>query len=88
MLFGGRLNLSVIGAQRVDHPQAYRPINAGRMLCPAGGKPSHFLEHGEWDESAKIYTVIFQGNGKTICGSEPALHELMRERGAVAAELW
>ena len=85
-LFGGKLPLSSIGARRVEHPLAYRPADVV-------GKPVLLVENhhtfwslGEWNESAKAYSAIVYGSGKTIAASGLALIEVMRERESPWAE--
>jgi hypothetical protein len=85
-LFGGRLQLSVIGAKLVEHPLAYRPADAEGMPVLLVENHHTFWSLGEWNEAIKMYSAVVYGNGKTICGSGLALAEVMRERGAVSAE--
>lgn len=85
-LFSGRLPLSVIGARRVEHPLAYRPADVEGLPVLLVENHHTFWSLGEWNESAKMYSAVVYGNGKTICASGLALAEVMRERGAVTAE--
>lgn len=85
-LFGGRLQLSVIGAKRVEHPLAYRPADAEGMPVLLVENHHTFWSLGEWNETVKMFSAVVYGNGKTICASGMALAEVIRERGAVTAE--
>lgn len=85
-LFGGRLQLSVLGAFVVPSPLPYRMANAAGRPVLIVENHNSFWSFGEWNQLTKRYAAVVYGSGKAFQGSGNALEQVLLEVGGVGAQ--
>jgi len=85
-LFGGRLQLSVLGAFVVPSPLPYRMANAAGQPVLIVENHNSFWSFGEWNQQTRRYAAVVYGSGKAFQGSGNALEQVLLEVGGVGAQ--